>query len=198
MCIGMTSVDPTHQSSSTCSRPRATGRFLRDRSGSSALEFAIVAGPLLLLLLAILEVGLVYLADFALDNAVNYGARMVRTGQAQADFDAAEFKTEVCKQVIAPITCDGLKLDVRHFSSFGGSDLTDPLDGNGNLKATFSYDPGGPGDIVVVRAFYEWNLIAKMPKDIALSNMANGNRMIISTAAFRNEPYTPPTPPAGS
>jgi hypothetical protein len=146
-----------------------------------------------------LEVGLVYLANFELDNAVNYGSRLVRTGQAQTDFDAAEFKAEVCKHVTAPITCDGLKLDVRHFSNFGGSDLTEPLDDAGNLKSDFSYDPGGPGDIVVVRAFFEWDLVAKMPKDIALSNMANGNRLIVSTAAFRNEPYTPPAPPgAGS
>ncbi len=117
----------------------------------------------------------------------------VRTGQAQAgSFDAGAFKAEVCKQLTAPIDCAGLQLDVRHFSDFSSSDLTDPIDGSGNLKTNFTYDPGGPGDIVVVRAFYEWDLIAKFPKDIALSNMANGNRLLMSTTAFRNEPFAPP------
>lgn len=171
---------------------RNLNRFIPDRSGASALEFAIIAGPLLLLLLAILEVGLVYFASFDLDNAVAYGSRLLRTGQAQTSkFNAGQFKAEVCKRLTAPIDCGGLKLDVRHFSNFGSADLTDPIDGSGNVKTTFSYDPGGPGDIVVVRAFFEWDLIAKFPKDIALSNMANGNRLLMSTTAFRNEPFAP-------
>ena len=169
-------------------------RFARDPSGASALEFALVATPLILLLLAVLEVGLVYFANFSLEAATAKGARLIRTGQAQSqNFDAAKFKTEVCKHLSAPVTCGGLKLDVRHYSSFGGAgaDLTNPIDANGNLKTNFTYDPGVGGDVVVVRAFYEWSLIAKLPKDIALSNMANGDRMLMATVAFCNEPFKP-------
>ena len=168
----------------------AFGRFRRDRSGASALEFALVAMPLILLLLAVLEVGLVYFANFTLENAVAQGARLIRTGQAQAQsFDAGKFKTEVCKHLSAPISCAGLKLDVRTFSNFSGVDLTNPLDANGNLKQSFAYNPGVGGDVVVVRAFFQWGLTAKMPKDIGLSNMANGDRLLVATAAFRNEPF---------
>jgi len=169
---------------------RVIRRFGREGSGSAAIEFAIVAFPLILLLLAVLEVGLVYFATFALEGATAQGARLIRTGQAQSQkFSATQFKTEVCKNLTAPIQCSGLKLDVRHFSSFGGADMTNPLDAKGNLKANFSYDPGTGGDVVVVRAFYEWDLTAKLPKDIALSNMANGNRLLVATVAFRNEPF---------
>lgn len=169
-------------------------RFWRDASGASALEFAMLAFPLILLLLAVFEVGVVYFANFTLENAVTQGARLIRTGQAQTQgFDAGKFKTEVCKNLSAPISCAGLKLDVRHFSSFGsaGSDLTNPLDGNGNLKTNFSYDPGVGGDVVVVRAFYEWDLAAKLPQQIGLGNMSNGDRLLVATAAFRNEPFQP-------
>ena len=169
-------------------------RFGRDSSGASALEFALVATPLILLLLAVLEVGVVYFANFQLEAATAKGARLIRTGQAQSqNFDAAKFKTEVCKHLSAPVTCGGLKLDVRHYSSFGGAgaNLTNPIDANGNLKTNFTYDPGVGGDVVVVRAFYEWALIAKLPKDIALSNMANGDRLLVATVAFRNEPFQP-------
>jgi Flp pilus assembly protein TadG len=143
---------------------------------------------------AILEVGIVYFANFSLEAATAQGARLIRTGQAQSQAsDASKFKTEVCKHLSGPISCSGLKLDVRHYSSFGGagSDLTNPVDANGNLKTNFSYDPGVGGDVVVVRAFYEWSLIAKLPKDIALSNMNNGDRLLIATVAFRNEPFKP-------
>ena len=165
-------------------------RFRRDPSGASAVEFALIAFPLILLLLAALEVGIVYFANFALENATSQGARLIRTGQAQAQkFDAAKFKSEVCKHLSAPISCAGLRLDVRHFSKFGDAALTEPLDGNGNLKTSFAYEPGQANEVVIVRAFYEWNLTAKLPKEIGLSNMSNGNRLLAATAAFRNEPF---------
>ena len=166
------------------------GRFRRDRSGASALEFALVAFPLILLLLAALEVGIVYFANFSLENATAQGARLIRTGQAQSQkFDAAQFKSEVCKHLSPPISCSGVRLDVQHFSKFGDASLTSPLDGNGNLKTSFAYEPGDPSEVVIVRAFYEWSVTAKLPKQIGLSNMPNGNRLLAATAAFRNEPY---------
>lgn len=168
-------------------------RFKRDRSGASALEFALIAVPFLLLIFAVLEVGFVYMATFALENAVTQGSRLIRTGQAQTKgYDAARFKTEVCKSLSAPLSCGGLRLDVRKFSNFGSASLPSPLDDKGNLKTSFSYDPGQGGEIVVVRAFYEWTLAAKLPEEVGLSNMANGDRLLVATAAFRNEPFPKP------
>jgi Flp pilus assembly protein TadG len=175
-------------------KQQAGGSYWADDSGSSALEFALVAMPLILLLFAIFEVVLVYFANYELDNGVAQASRLIRTGQAQTqNFDAGRFKSEVCKHLTAPITCTGLKLDVSHYPSFSNaaSSLSSPLDAGGNLKSNFNYDPGAGGDVVVVRAFFEWDLMAKLPKQIALSNMSNGNRLLTSTAAFRNEPFQP-------
>jgi Flp pilus assembly protein TadG len=169
--------------------------FARDKSGASAIEFALIAWPLILLLLVSFEIGLVFFANASLDNATARAARMIRTGQAQTQgFDAGAFKSQVCKRLSGPIKCGDLKLDVRHYANFAAaaSNLTNPLDSSGKLKTSFSYDPGVGGDIVVVRAFYEWPLIAKMPKGIGLSNMNNGDRLLVSTAAFRSEPFTMP------
>jgi Flp pilus assembly protein TadG len=169
------------------------GGFGPNSSGASALEFALLAGPFLLLVFGILAVGLVFVANMTLENAVEQGARLIRTGQAQSQgFDAARFKTEVCKYLIGPLSCAGLKLDVRTFSTFGSSTLTN------NSSSGLSYAPGVGGDVVIVRAFYEWDLLAKLPimpirnnqsVDTRLSNMPNGNRLLIATAAFRNEPF---------
>ena len=173
--------------------------FNRDSSGASAIEFAIVAPFLLLLLFGILGIALIYSANQALENAVAQGARMIRTGQAQSGgFDATAFKTEVCKHLTALLTCSNLKLDVRTFTNFAGSDLTNPLDASGNLKPTFSYAPGQGGDVVIVRAFYEWDLPAKLSHTfpsiagtmtMSLGNMQNGNHLLVATQAFRNEPF---------
>lgn len=175
---------------------RATGqlaRFGADRSGASALEFALIAIPFLLLIFAVLEVGAVYIANFALENAVAQGSRLIRTGEAQTKgYDAGKFKQEVCKSLSMPLTCNELRLDVRKFASFGGVNLPSPLDSAGNLKSNLSYAPGDGGEIVVVRAFYEWTLAAKLPEEVGLSNMPNGDRLLTATAAFRNEPFPKP------
>ena len=58
-----------------CSRAGRNWRgFGRDRSGPSALEFALVAAPLILMLLALLEVGAVFFGNFILESATNWGA----------------------------------------------------------------------------------------------------------------------------
>lgn len=179
--------------------PRLALRFRADRSGASALEFAIVATPVIFLLLAILEVSLVFIATFSLENATAQGARLIRTGQAQAQgFNASAFQSELCKNLVGPLDCARVKLDVRHFSNFGGvsGNLPSPLDGKGNLKNSFSYDPGKGGDVVVVRAFYEWEVTGRMPKGVGLSNLGNGNRLLQATATFRNEPFK--TAPQGA
>ena len=171
-------------------RLRGLRQFGRDPSGASALEFAMVAVPLILLLFAILQVGLVYFANFTLENATAQGARLIRTGQAQAqNFDATAFKNEVCKNLMAMLPCTKLKLDVRRFASFSSAELTDPLDANKALKTTFSYDPGVGGEVVVVRAFYPWDFPAVLPDIISMGNMKDDNRLLIATAAFRNEPF---------
>jgi len=167
------------------------GGFGRNSSGASALEFAIVAIPFLLMLSGIIAAGLVFAANMTLENAVAQGARLIRTGEAQSQgFDAGRFKSEVCRSLTGPLSCGGLKLDVRSFSAFGDSEFTNPLDSAGNLKSEFNYQPGVGGQVVIVRGFYEWDLLAALPRVIrGLSNMQNGNSLLVATVAFRNEPF---------
>jgi Flp pilus assembly protein TadG len=169
---------------------RPIARFGCDVSGASALEFAIIAIPLLWLLFASLQVGLMYSANFTLEGAAAHGARFIRTGQAQnQNFDANDFKAEVCDHLNAMLSCGKLMLDVRRFDSFSESELTEPLDASGNMKTDFSYDPGVGGDVVIVRAFYQWELPAGLPSAISVGNMNDNSRLLIATAAFRNEPF---------
>ncbi len=168
----------------------ALRRFGRTEDGATALEFGLVAAPFFALLFALIEVGLVFFANFTLENAVDSAARLIRTGQAQTQgFDADKFKTEVCSQIVALFDCNnGLKIDVRNFQTFASVTLPAALDKDGKLTNNFVYQMGSGEDIVVVRAFYEWDLIAKIP-GAGLGNMGNGNRLLAATAAFRNEPY---------
>lgn len=163
--------------------------FRKDRSGTSAVEFGIVAAPFFALLLSLIEVSLVFFGGFTLENAVDQAARLVRTGQAQQQgMGAEQFKEAVCDNVYALFNCtEGLKVEVQRFDDFDSIALDDPLEG-GQLKESYPFATGNGGDVVIVRAFYEWDLIADFP-GVGLGNMANGSRLVAAAATFRNEPF---------
>jgi len=166
-------------------------RFRRDQRGATAVEFALIALPFFALLFAIIETALVFFAGQVLESAVANAARQIRTGQAQAQgLSASGFKALICDEVSALFACtEKLVVDVQKFDTFADINLSPPIDDKGNLDLSSKYDPGNGGDIVVVRAYYEWPLTVQL-LGLDLSNMASGNTHLLSAAAaFRNEPF---------
>jgi Flp pilus assembly protein TadG len=166
-------------------------RFCRNEAGSSAVDFALVLLPFLMVLMAIIESALVLLAGSVLDSATASAARQILTGQAQTSgLSAAQFKTSVCASLSVMFNCTGgLYIDVKNFSSFSSISLPAVTDSNGNLQPTnFGFSPGNPGDIVVVRLIYQWPILASK-LGFGLVNGAGNTYTLISSAAFRNEPY---------
>jgi Flp pilus assembly protein TadG len=161
-------------------------RLVRKQDGSAAVEFGMVAAPFLLLVFAIMETAIVFFAGQALETAVADSARLIMTGQAQTQgFNQSAFKSQVCARIYGLFDCaNGLHVDVKTYTAFNNVNLEPPLDGNGNFQNNMSYTPGGPGDIVVVRLFYQWPIYVSL-----LQNMAGKKRLLVATSAFRNEPY---------
>jgi Flp pilus assembly protein TadG len=167
-------------------------RFAHHQGGSSAVEFGLILLPFLALMFGIMQTALVFFADQTLETAVSDSARLILTGQAQNQgLDATTFKNAVCARVYGLFNCQsGIYVNVQTYSSFGGISYTPPLDSHGNLDtSSFGYNPGGPGDIVVVQLYYKWPIYFTLMDFSSLSNMAGGNRLLVATAAFRNEPY---------
>jgi Flp pilus assembly protein TadG len=181
------------QSRKLCRRARS------DVRGSAAVEFAFVAPVFFALLLGIIEAGLVFFAQFTLQNAVNDAARQIRTGQMQGNSSNSKdaFRTLICNGITPLMQCStSLQIDVESFSNYGGVNYPDPTktqNGTTTLNAGLNnYDVGTACSVVLVRAFYTWPVWAP---GLAwfLNNItdANGNKahLISSAAAFRNEPY---------
>jgi Flp pilus assembly protein TadG len=169
----------------------ASCRFIRHQDGTSTIEFAMLATPFLALMFAIIETAVVFFAGQALETAGADSARLIMTGQAQTQsFDQAKFKQAVCAKIYGLFNCStGLYVDVKNYSSFAAINSAKPLDAGGNLQTgTFGYTPGGPGDIVVVRLMYEWPVYVSL-LGLNLADSAGGKRLLMSTIAFRNEPY---------
>lgn len=165
-------------------------RFVRRQDGAAAIEFGLVAAPFLALTFATMETALVFFAGQALETATADSARLIMTGQAQTQgMSQAKFKEAVCAKIYGLFDCaGGVKVDVKTYSSFSSADMSKPIDANGNLQTNFQYQPGGPGDIVVVRLIYEWPVYVSL-LGLNLADMAGGKRLMVATAAFRNEPY---------
>jgi Flp pilus assembly protein TadG len=168
-----------------------TCRFARAQDASAAVEFALVAAPFLGLIFAILETALVFFAGQTLEAAASNSARLIMTGQAQtAGFSQTDFKTAVCNNLSnGMFNCaTGVYVDVKSYASFTAINTAPPVV-NGKLDTSnMAYTPGGPGSIVVVRLYYKWPVYVSLFGD-ELANLDGGNRLLVATAVFRNEPY---------
>lgn len=164
-------------------------RFRRNSDGATIVEFALVAPTFLALLFAILETALMFLANQVLETVTQDSARQIFTGQAQsAGMTDTQFKTLVCTKIPALFDCTKLKVDVRAYGAFGSIALPSQIDSNGNFIDNMQYNPGGPGSIVVVRMFYQWQMFVT-GLGYNISNVNGNKRLLVATAAFQNEPY---------
>lgn len=165
-------------------------RFRRNRRGSAAVEFALVAPLFFGLLFAIIELALIFFASQVLETVTQDSARVIMTGQAQTSaYTQAQFKNLVCSKVVALFDCaNGVSIDVQSYSAFGSVNIADPIDAGKNFVAPNNYLPGGPGDIVVVRVFYQWPLLVT-GLGFNPANLSGSKRLLTATAAFQNEPY---------
>lgn len=169
-------------------------RFRKERRGSAAIEFSLVVIPFFMLTAGLAEVAMMGFAQASLDSAVAEAARLIRTGQAQTtNMTQTQINNLICTQVnkFFVLTCTGnLYLDVDRFNSFVDADTnnSDPM-ASGDFDPTgFAYSPGVASDIVVVRAYYRWHVLTPMFEPI-FQNASGGDRILVSTMMFRNEPW---------
>lgn len=171
---------------------RIVRRFIRQRDGAAAVEFALIAVPFLALLFAILETALVFFAGQTLEAAVTDASRLIMTGQAQTQsYTKEDFKTQVCARIYGLFDCaGGVHVDVKQYSSFSSAaSPTSPVS-NGTLDTSkMEYVPGGPGCIEVVTLYYQWPIYVSLLGN-NLSNLNGSYRLLVATAVFRNEPYS--------
>lgn len=176
----------------------ASSRPARKERGAAAVEFAIIATPFFFLLFALFEVMIIFFIQTTLESAVAEESRKIKTGQASAGSgtNAATFKANICNRMVGLINCDDrLFVMVQRQPAIGN--LPSPLD-DPTILAAPPYEANTPASsIVVVRAFYMHQLItpgltgalSNTTSQGPNGNLGNGNRMLIATSAFRNEPF---------
>jgi Flp pilus assembly protein TadG len=183
-------------------------RFRRNRSASAAIEFALVAPVFFGLLFAVIETGIMFFANQVLETITQDSARMLMTGQAQSGqvgvcadpvsgaalpCTQATFQNYVCSQIPALFfTCtgpNGIFVDVEAYpAGFSSIAISSQIDANKNFVNNMQYNPGQPGEVVVVRLFYQWpQIVTGLGYNI--TNLTGNMRLLSATAVFQNEPY---------
>lgn len=145
--------------------------------------------PFCFMIFSILEVALIFTLDSVLENAAIDTGRLVRTGQASAQgMTAAQFKSRLCSRMsIFEGDCDTrATIDVRVIPQFNTTP-PDPLAGEGFDPSGLTYANGNPGDLVLVRVWYQHPLLTSFLAQ-GLSQVGDRTAVLTATTAFRNEP----------
>jgi Flp pilus assembly protein TadG len=178
-------------------------RLFRDKSGTSAIEFALLALPFMMVVFASLETFTAFTAEQLLANATETMARKVRTGAINAtNTTKEEFRTEFCAEISIIMTCSAteakteskLFIDVRSFADFSKIPSAIPRKDGDLFTDDFKFLPGGPTTITIVRAYYRWEVVTDLVRPYITNLRPAGSSMpndylMVATSAFRTESY---------
>jgi Flp pilus assembly protein TadG len=174
-------------------------RFGRDERAVTLIEFGLLAVPFFMIIGAILETAMVFLAGQILDSAVQDSSRLVRTGRAQtAEYDDADFRNAICSGLYNLFDCSSgsnekLRINVAVVDKFDDVSIGYPLKTGSACTAAKcdwvlpdAYDGGTGGEVVLVQAYYKWPTFVGL---ISFSNLPDGTRLLGASRVFRNEPF---------
>lgn len=188
-------------------------RLLKSSEGATAIEFAILAIPFMMIVFATFETFIAFTGEQLVSNAVDTMSRRVRTGQITfglgrtTDMTQTQFRQEFCKQISVMITCSGsepatpskLFIDLQQVTNFADIPTNVPLVATNGGKSRdldvskLKFTPGGAGKINMFRAYYRWpittDLVRPYISNIQSEGSTKGDFLIVSTSAFQNENY---------
>lgn len=187
--------------------PRLPGRWLRDRRGATAVEFAIIGAPFFFMIFAVIQLALYFMVQVTLDNATAIAARQLRTGLVVADGTGdttgqKAFMTTVCNnmswlaaQCNAAGSTQYLVVDVRPLGTYNTAPSSPTLSASGGAPANTCYYSGSAGSAVEMRSYYRWQMATPVLMS-SLQAFAGGIAELKSTEVFQIEPngQVNPTP----
>ncbi|RZK36495.1 MAG: pilus assembly protein [Hymenobacter sp.] len=178
-------------------------RFAGNTDGASAVEFALVSIPFILVIGAIFQLCLINWASQNLDESLQKAARTIYTGNFQAanksqrssDALIQSLKDSICGAA-APNSgrvfgCSDLKIDVATSTSFAASKSATAFDeqtGTWSKDFGTKYTCAKPGDIVVITAALKYPVAFRF-LNIGFASFGDGSRLIMSTVVMQTEPY---------
>lgn len=185
-------------------------RIRKSESGSTALEFGVLAIPFFMIIVATVETLVAFAGEQILVNAVDKMSRQLRTGEITfnmgrtTDLTEAEFRELFCNEINIVLSCSNtissdqkLFIDLKNVVNYSDIDVGIPKVNSADYAeldtSGFEYSPGGSGSINVLRVYYKWDVTVDLirPYITNIRPGAEGSEyyLMVSTMAFRNEGY---------
>lgn len=181
-------------------------RFLRARDGVTAIEFAMIAPVLLVMIMGIIEFSLMMLTYNVMESATTVSARLGATGFTTSGISRQQtILNQINDRAGSFITTANLTVTSKFYTQF--SNINDPepftdtnantihdageaytdVNGNGQWDADMGQAGyGNAGDIVVYTVTYPWHIVTP----IISSFVGNAGVFTITThAVTKNEPF---------
>ena len=161
----------------------------KDKEGSAAIEFAILALPFFVVIFAIAEIAVMYFVDSGLDAALHRTTRQVRVGVAKSGaWDATKFKTVLCGELSFSFNCSSkLKVRATVVTNMASIPKTSGQ-ASGSLNVTEDFDLGDSGSYVLIQAFLPWSPTFKL-YPVASDRLSDGSYLLSSAELIKNEPF---------
>lgn len=194
----------------TALRPNKLRALLKrgraDDAGATAIEFAILAPVLLLLVMGIIEFGLIYTADIVLKNATYDAARTGRTGFVADKSTQDKTVLDIVRNEVSSLMDPNkLAIDSVAYDDFTKLKKPEPFidankngrrddgenytDVNGNGKYDLDQGRtgfGGANEVVLYTVSYPWKLLTPIMAELIGTG---GVFTLTATAVVQNEPY---------
>ncbi len=186
-------------------RPSALPRFARCQSGVTAIEFAVIAPVLLLMMFSILEFSLIMLTTNIMESATSISSRLGKTGHADAGVSREDtILAAIRERAGVLINTENLSITSKYYEQFdeiGDAEPWNDTNHNGvpnagewtdiNGNGVYDADLGQAGygnadDIVVYTVTYPWSVATPIMREfIGHDGIFN----ITTHAVVKNEPY---------
>lgn len=164
--------------------------FFQNRSGATALEFAMVAPLFFGLVFSTIETGWIMVRSTALDRALDIAVRQVRIG---AEPDQAAMKASICEnmKLVVPACASAMVVEMTTVKSASDIPLSGAkcLDRGSTVATTGAYTTGAEQETLFVRACLVADpftpligVALELPKD------SLGGYWLVASSAFKKEP----------
>ena len=175
---------------------RQVSRFISAQDGGTEfIEFAIVAPAFLAVVIAILQISYFLFAQQTLQTAAVEFGRQFMTNQSPAQNTTVNGNGQlkstaaICNIIRPLLSCGSVIVNVQSFTDYQSANTSAPsmYDSSCNAVTSWNYTAGNPGQVVVIQLMYPLTIVTG-PLGFALSNVCNGNMMVMGVTAIRVEP----------
>lgn len=163
---------------------------LGDKSGSAAVEFALLVPLVLALIFSVFEAGWIMTQSIMLDRGLSRASRAVQIGTTSMNY--TQYKQKVCAEALILADCEkALRLELTPIDTAADFPTTDApcVDRSVTIDPVTTYEAGKTSQLVFARACFVVDpMVPGLGYGLAVPKDNTGAMRLTSSFAFVNEP----------